>query len=118
MADDEQPAGYELDARVAEEVIGSQIFRASSPWWLVVLKGDIVSRVPAYSKDRAAAFQVEQRMFDDGYTCHTYGCKHTPDAPWAATFAKGPNTYHVSGTTVEVAICHAARKAKRAEATR
>jgi hypothetical protein len=67
-----------------------------------------------FSTRRHTAALVERRMFDNGYQCCTNGCIHTKDAPWHASFAKGPNTYHGNAKTVEHAICLAALKAKRA----
>ena len=95
MSIDDMPAGRELDALVAEKVMGWQDARAFFPWpesgvmldnyaMMPPHGGAIrdIAHVPRYSTDIAAAWEVFQKVTDLGYIPAIAQCT----SGWACDF--------------------------------
>jgi len=136
------PAGRDLDAVVAERVMGyewrrfdyppaGQGYRYGKPWtWLSSEKhgddpeGDetkFIGNVPHFSTDIAAAFLVVERMREQGWQFHM-NATEAPDSSnaWCAWFARPNDTIdgkglHRVGAKAPVVIVHAALAARAAE---
>jgi hypothetical protein len=139
VLDEDLPGGRELDERVAHELFGwrpgvrcrepdgqpSAVSEWEDTWTCLrcglsgtfeqVVDNGHDEAARAFSTDRRDAAIVEAHMFANGYSCTTQGSPTTREAPWFASFAKGPHTHRASAQTAEVAIANAAVKAKRAE---
>jgi hypothetical protein len=108
--------GRELDALVAEKVMG----------WRDVSDGygtppeatlwEAIHIIPHYSTDIAAAWQVVERMRDQGWTSHYTDLSLDSREPWHSWHFTGttpPNgpTLSAQASTVPHAICLAALRA-------
>jgi hypothetical protein len=131
------PAGRELDALVAERVMG-MVWRHSdsppagfrsprmydTPWrWLIPsdnayprATGDekpYLENIPHYSTDIAAAFQVVEKLRADDYqvivVCEPVGEKRQFSCEIARLSDRGSDVE--TGDTAPLAICHAALRA-------
>lgn len=111
-------AGRELDALVAEKVMGWQVIETDDcngidNYWLSkdgqhvwLLPHDFEAALPSYSTDIAAAWAVVEKMVADGWDW-----KASPDG-WA--FTKGIKVAFAAGTSdirTTLLICRAALKA-------
>ena len=116
---DELPAGRELDALVAERVMGWHITDAIkkpgqddygvAPGQVGVLW---VVRVPDYSTDIAAAWQVVERLIKlDAFVSLDYDFQNVDSEKWSVTFITRKAIDCESGETAPLAICRAALKA-------
>ena len=115
---DEMPAGRELDALVAEKVMGRETTHWTDGF------GDtgvtFFAPVEPYSTDIAAAWEVVERINMNGYDVHIDRVKPLRSASrlWYVAFLKGPRVHqkpikgdgHDPGC-LPTAICRAALKA-------
>lgn len=118
---DEMPAGREMDALVAEKVMGLTILRADGyeargldlkkfpDGWDYKFKDGVV--LPAYSTDIAAAFEVVQQIISTkNCGCDLSCTNHYPDIYGAMVMFPGILRGPVFGDTFAEAICRAALK--------
>ena len=110
----EHEAGRELDALVAERVMGwTRVVRARETLWQSPKAGTwpiVASRLPHYSTDIAAAWQVVERMRADGWVCEVFGSDTANAEGYSVTLWR-PDTSGSSVTqnaTAPLAICRAA----------
>ena len=131
MQVDEMEAGRELDALVAEKVMGwrrvsdgqfyfwpskemVEALRMSHPDLLAV---DYFA-APEFSADIAAAWKVVEKMYSDGWTVSVGSLAAKPRG-WRCTvshmhaddFYRHPESYEANADTAPLAICRAVLKA-------
>lgn len=122
MKIEEMPAGRELDAFVAEKVMGWKYVDHNEAYDLPISgvafgKGspDGLSRcpVPYYSTDIAAAWEVVEKLRKDGFAFDSYSSgSEEAEHPWTdAIFMKDNNECLVRAETMPLAICRAASMA-------
>lgn len=108
-------AGRELDALIAEKVMGFETvnFKSSDPHEIIVTKdaeGNMRMAVPFYSTDIAAAWEVVEKLRD------TWAIElHGRDGAWSCLVEEGDEvTAHfiaiAEADTAPLAICLAALK--------
>lgn len=108
-------AGQELDALVAEKIMGWRYLNQPStgyPWYPPE-EGWSKAHPPRYSTDIAAAWKVMEKMCDMGNQNCTlqFEGKLNPDYAW--TFSHDENAdWWASAGTAPLAICLAALKVK------
>ena len=129
MKIEKMQAGRELDALIAEKVMGWEWRKTSlndeqkvlvmgnyNPlddstdfWW----GDDVMKLVPYYSRDIAAAWQVVEKMREEGLDIDItvrpkieYGCRVAPRGE-----CNTDNVVFLASTTAPLAICRAALKA-------
>jgi hypothetical protein len=119
------PAGPELDALVAKEVIGYTVDfeedRRTGPAghrvWFIVVKGERARRaaIPKFSTDIDAAWKVAAKMRSRGEELSLHNENMVEDAPgtaaWTARFRKADE--FATAATPSLAICRAALLATR-----
>ena len=98
---DELEAGYELDALVAEKVMG--LVKGSFGW----INSDtaIPIALPLYSTDIAAAWEVVERFKDWDWKLYSHG-----EGESFVIYKDGTH-YEATAPTAPLAICRAALKA-------
>lgn len=117
MRVDEMPAGREMDALIAEKVMGYTLSGLSLPAYPKYKLFDIesgefsgyVKEVPHYSTDIAAAWEVVEKMKN-----YLFVCGRTDDGIWEAYFFPVNSGIgklsEAHGDTAPSAICRAALK--------
>lgn len=118
----------ELDAQVAEKVMGiTNVHRAERGEWLQIemdfaLVGELVywgdkglTRLPYYSTDIAAAWEVVEKMNKEMYDVTLF----MRDGKWICGWENiDDQWYEMESDTAQEAICRAALKVKEAEVTK
>lgn len=103
-------AGPELDALIAEHVMGFQRKLSDDGQFSLWVWSDGTARwfVPGYSTDIAAAFTVTERI--PGLVLEDWRHEPSAPAPWAAYFTLegGGSSWQGFGKTAAEAICRAA----------
>lgn len=121
-------AGRELDALIAERVMGLNPVKNSNPYNMIFTRrrdwvdmddyyyeGEddgyhFVDEVPHYSTDIAAAWKVVEHMKADGWQCHMRGWVNSND--WQCGFVHpGGQMSWNTADTAPLAICCAALRA-------
>lgn len=106
-------AGRELDATVAEKVMGLQVMihNPGSGEWRTLYAGGDTPLLPYYSSDPAAAWSVVERMRELGWYWEIVGRSNEPYI--GAWFYGGPTnpskgTHDGYADTMPLAVCRAA----------
>ena len=128
MNTDDLPAGRELDALVAEKVMGWQDARAFFPWpesgvmldnyaMMPPHGGAIrdIAHVPCYSTDIAAAWEVVEKLWDEDFHVQFQLVHQVTAGKWRVEFPTRKVPHHnyvfAHADTASLAICRAALKA-------
>lgn len=83
--------GPELDAEIARRVFGYEIlpYRNADNSATFFADGALYRLTPGYSTDIAAAWQIVQKMHDDGWTVHLQCYTNPHDVRgWSCTFVR------------------------------
>lgn len=108
----EMKPGREVDALVAEKVMGIRVTFEQGDYWPPARPGENFSTQPirAYSTNIAAAWEVVENLNDFG----SFNLKRTGPAGWIARlrdWRATPTTIEASAPSAPHAICLAALKA-------
>jgi hypothetical protein len=100
-------AGRELDALIAEKVMGTNVFdfKGLPSYWDANIRRDI----PHYSTNIADAWLVVEKLVKQ---CYQFGLANESDGKYfCSLFFDGAGTFEESAETAPLAICLAALKA-------